>query len=133
MCWIRKWWQRRKDLLYGELVDGFGPLPLYEQLVPAHALLVSYFRTPLLLDTCYILVIVHFCNQHVPCLQTYSARATSCCRLYLYLACAMSCCRPILSTCHVLLQTVPILSMCHVLLQTVPILSMCHVLLQTYT
>ena len=21
MYWIRKWWQRRKDLLYGELID----------------------------------------------------------------------------------------------------------------
>ena len=25
--WIGKWWQRRKDLLYGELMDRFCPLP----------------------------------------------------------------------------------------------------------
>ena len=45
MYWIGKWWQRRKDLLYGELMGGFcSPLlPLYEQLDTAHALLVSYF------------------------------------------------------------------------------------------
>ena len=43
IIWIGKWWQRRNDLLHGELVDGFGSLPLYEQLVTAHALLVSYF------------------------------------------------------------------------------------------
>ena len=45
MYWIVKWWQRRKDLLYGELMDRFGflSLPLYEQLDPAHVLLLSHF------------------------------------------------------------------------------------------
>ena len=28
MYWIGKWWQRRKDLLYGELMDRFGSSPL---------------------------------------------------------------------------------------------------------
>ena len=29
MYWIGKWWQRRKDSLYGELIDGFwSPSPL---------------------------------------------------------------------------------------------------------
>ena len=34
MYWIGKWWQRRKVLLYGDLMDGFWSplLPLYEQL-----------------------------------------------------------------------------------------------------
>ena len=44
MYWIGKWWQRRKDLLYGELMDEFWSLPslpLYEQLDSAHALLLS--------------------------------------------------------------------------------------------
>ena len=33
MYWIGKWWQRRKDLFYGVLLNGFWtpPLPLYEQ------------------------------------------------------------------------------------------------------
>ena len=26
--WIGKWWQRRKYLLYGELMDGFWSSPL---------------------------------------------------------------------------------------------------------
>ena len=44
MYWIGKWWQRRKDLLYGELMAYFGPLPspLYEQLDTAHALLLYF-------------------------------------------------------------------------------------------
>ena len=31
MYWIGKWWQRRKDLLYGKLMDGFwcpNPTPI---------------------------------------------------------------------------------------------------------
>ena len=28
MYWIGKWWQRRKDLLYGELMDRFRSPPL---------------------------------------------------------------------------------------------------------
>ena len=47
MYWIGKWWQRRKDLLYGELMDGFWspppPPPPYKQLDTAHALLLPYF------------------------------------------------------------------------------------------
>ena len=44
MYWIGKWWQRRKDLLYGELMDYFVPFPypLYEQLDTAHALLSCF-------------------------------------------------------------------------------------------
>ena len=40
--WIGKWWQRRKDLLYEELIDWIlVPFPLpSEQLDTAHALLV---------------------------------------------------------------------------------------------
>ena len=36
MYWIGKWWQRMKDLLYGEPMEGilvlFLPTPLYEQM-----------------------------------------------------------------------------------------------------
>ena len=28
MHWIQKWWQRRKDLLHGGLMDGFWSPPL---------------------------------------------------------------------------------------------------------
>ena len=38
--WIEKCWQKRKDLLNGELMDRFWSLPLHEH---STSLLLSYF------------------------------------------------------------------------------------------
>ena len=47
MYWIGKLWQRRKDLLYRELMDGLLSFLLYEQLDTAQVLLVIIFLTDL--------------------------------------------------------------------------------------
>ena len=65
MYWIEEWWQRRKDLLYGELIDEFwSPLltPL-EQLDTAHALLLSYFHNCIyfLINSNVFLFRISFC------------------------------------------------------------------------
>ena len=36
MYWIGEWWQKRKDLLYAELIDGFCLSPLHEQMDTTH-------------------------------------------------------------------------------------------------
>ena len=46
MYWTGKWWQRRTDLLYGELINGFwsSPLPpLWTAQTQHMHYLVSYF------------------------------------------------------------------------------------------
>ena len=66
MYWIGKWWQRKKDLLHGEVMDGFwSPLlhPSYEQLDTAHALLLIIFSLPiyLLINSMFQNVFFFFC------------------------------------------------------------------------
>ena len=72
MYWLGKWWQRRKDLLYGELMDGFSPLssPVHEQLDTTHALLLFsqliYLITTLeclllLLSVCFSCLVLLCC------------------------------------------------------------------------